>query len=124
MSDAIKLGSVTVNCPDAGALAGFYAQITGGEVTFSNAEWATVVSPGGRIDLQTVEDYEAPQWPGRLGRGLLHLDFLVDDLVATEQRVLEAGAVKMDFQPNSDHCLVFADPAGHPFCLTTLDEIG
>lgn len=26
---------------------------------------------------------------------------------------------RMDFQPNADHCLVYADPAGHPFCLST-----
>ncbi len=124
MSDAIRLSSMTVNCPDARALADFYAQITGGEVTYSHPAWATVISPGGRIDLQTVEDYQAPEWPGPMGKALLHLDFLVDDLIATEQRVLKAGAVRMDFQPNSEHCLVFADPAGHPFCLTTLDEIG
>ena len=81
-------------------------------------------SPGGRIDLQTVEGYETPQWPGPSGTSLLHLDFLVADLDAAEQRVLRAGAVKFDFQPNSEHCLVLADPVGHPFCLTTLDEIG
>lgn len=27
-------------------------------------------------------------------------------------------------QPNSDHCLVYADPAGHPFCLSTWDSQG
>jgi hypothetical protein len=53
----------------------------------------------------------------------LHLDFLVDDLAATEARVLAAGATKFDSQPNADHCLVFADPAGHPFCLTTWGDI-
>ena len=124
MSDAIRLSSITVNCPDARALAGFYAEITDGEVTFSDPAWATVITPGGRIDLQTVEGYEAPQWPGPSGTSLLHLDFLVDDLIAAEQRVLRAGAVRLGFQPNSEHCLVFADPVGHPFCLTTLDEIG
>lgn len=46
------------------------------------------------------------------------------DLGAAEQRVLHAGAVKFDFQPNAEHCLVFADPVGHPFCLTTIDDIG
>ncbi|MBC7595272.1 MAG: VOC family protein [Kineosporiaceae bacterium] len=55
---------------------------------------------------------------------LVHLDFLVDDLAATEARVLKAGATKQAVQPNAEHCLVFADPVGHPFCLTTLDEIG
>ena len=124
MSDAIRLSSVTVNCPDAPALARFYADITGGDITFSHGSWATVMTPGGRIDLQMVEDYQPPQWPGAAGTSLLHLDFLVDDLEAAGERVVRAGAVRMDFQPNSDHCLVFADPVGHPFCLTLLDGIG
>ena len=50
---------------------------------------------------------------------LVHLEFLVDDLAATAARVLAAGATRFDHQPNDDHCLVFADPAGHPFCLST-----
>lgn len=124
MSDGIRLSSITVNCPDARALASFYADITGGEITFSHPAWATVVTAGGRIDFQTVESYEAPEWPGPTATSLLHLDFLVDDLGAAEKRVRRAGAVKFDCQPNSEHCLVFADPVGHPFCLTTLDEIG
>ena len=122
MSDDIRLSSVTLNCADAPALADFYADITGGQVTFCRGGWATVATAGGRIDIQAVEDYERPQWPGPAGTSLLHLDFLVDDLAATEQRVLKVGAVKFDFQPNAEHCLVFADPAGHPFCLTTMDE--
>ena len=124
MSDVIRLSSVTLNCRDAPALADFYADITGGRVSFSGGGWATVTTAGGRIDLQAVEGYERPRWPGPAGTSLLHLDFLVDDLAAAEQRVLRAGAVKLDFQPNAEHCLVFADPAGHPFCLTTVDELG
>ena len=119
MSDAIRLNSITLNCPDAPALASFYAEITDGEVTFSQPGWATVATPEGRIGFQTVERYKPPLWPGEQGTPLLHIDFLVDDLEATEQRVLRAGAVRFDFQPNDDHCLVFADPAGNPFCLST-----
>jgi catechol 2,3-dioxygenase-like lactoylglutathione lyase family enzyme len=119
----IRLSSVTVNCPDAGQLAAFYAEITGGEVTYTHPAWATVTSAGGRIDFQTVPDFVAPTWPGPSAGALLHLDFLVDDLAATQDRVLRAGATKFDEQPNVDHCLVFADPVGHPFCLTTIDEI-
>ena len=33
---------------------------------------------------------------------------------------LAAGATRLAFQP-SEHFHVFADPAGHPFCLTTHD---
>jgi hypothetical protein len=127
LSSSIRLSSTTVNCPDPSALAGFYAEITGGEVTFADPEFATMKGPGGRIDFQAVEDFSRPgwaQWPGQAGSPLVHLDFLVDDLAATEERVLRAGALKFDEQPNSDTCLVFADPVGYPFCLTTTDELG
>lgn len=123
MSDSIKLSSVAVNCPDAAALAAFYADITGGSVTFADATWATVDGPGGRIDFQTVAGYRPPTWPEPDSPMQMHLDFLVDDLAAAGKRVLAAGATRYAFQPNADHCLVFADPAGHPFCLTTWADI-
>jgi predicted enzyme related to lactoylglutathione lyase len=86
MSDSIRLGSVALECPDAGQLAAFYAEITGGTVTSADKSMQ------------------------------MHLDFLVDDADAAEARVLAAGATKFDFQPG-DHFRVYADPAGHPFCL-------
>ena len=123
MSDSIRLSSVAVNCPDAAGLAAFYADITGGQVTSSDASWATVNGPGGRIDFQTVPGYTPPAWPELTAPNHLHLDFLVDDLAAAEARVLAAGATRYEFQPNAGHCLVFADPGGHPFCLTTWDDV-
>jgi hypothetical protein len=36
---------------------------------------------------------------------------------------LAAGAAKYDVQPG-DHFRVYADPAGHPFCLCVEDEPG
>ena len=122
VSTTITYSSTTVNCPDATALAAFYAGILDGEVTYSHPAWASMVSPGGRIDFQTVADFTPPRWPEQSGS--IHLDLLVDDLVAAEARVVSAGATRHVFQPNAEHCLVFADPVGHPFCLTTLDELG
>ena len=120
MSDTIKLSSVALDCLDAGKLAAFYAEITGGRVTFLDAQWATVKGPGGRIDFQSAPDYTPPTWPDPRSSMQMHLDFDVDDLDAAEARVLAAGATRFDFQPN-EHCRVYADPAGHPFCLTTED---
>lgn len=100
MSDSIQLSSVAVNCPDATELAKFYADITGGRISYSHPDWATVVSPGGRIDFQTVADFQAPRWPAQ--SGLVHIDFLVDDLSAAEVRVV-AAATKYDAQPNAEH---------------------
>ena len=123
MSDSIRLSSVAINCPDAAELAAFYADITGGQVTFSDPGWATVNGPGGRIDFPTVPGYTPPTWPEPAAPNHLHLDFYVDDLAATQARVLAAGATRYEFQPNADHCLVFADPAWRPFCLTTWDDV-
>jgi len=109
---------VTLDCPDARGLADFYAAITGGTVSFADDSWATVTVPGGRLEFQTVPDYQPPRWPDPVASIQLHLDFYVQDRAASEARVLAAGATKYDFQPN-DHCTVFADPAGHAFCLST-----
>lgn len=123
MSESIRLSSVTVNCPNAVELAEFYAAITGGAVTYAHPEWATMQSEGGRIDFQTVDDFVAPTWPANAS-ARIHLDFFVEDLEQSARKVVNAGAARFDDQPNAEHCLVFADPVGHPFCLTLLDEIG
>jgi hypothetical protein len=117
VSDTITLAPVTVDCPDASALAAFYAAITGGTVTFADEGWAEVEGPNGSLDFQTAPGHRPPTWPDPASSMQLHLDFIVDDLDAAEARVLAAGATKFAHQPN-EHCRVYADPAGHPFCLS------
>ena len=123
MSDLIKLSAVTLDCPNARELASFYAEITGGQVTAENDAWASVNGPGGRIDFQTVPGYTPPTWPDPTSSIQMHLDFHVEDRASTEARVLAAGATKFEYQPNADHCTVYADPVGHPFCLSTWDIV-
>jgi uncharacterized glyoxalase superfamily protein PhnB len=122
VSDSITFCSVALDCPDARRLAEFYAEITGGKVTYHDRYWATVQGPGGRIDFQTAPGYQPPTWPDKTSSMQMHLDLDVDDLDAAEARVLAAGATKYDFQPGR-HFRVFADPAGHPFCLSTEDPV-
>ena len=45
MSDSIKFGGVTLDCPNAGELAAFYAEITGGQVTVPGDSWAMTTCP-------------------------------------------------------------------------------
>ena len=123
MSDAIRFSSVTVACPDPGRLASFYADVTGGQVTFvHNMEWASMRCDGARLEFMGVEGYVPPRWPD--DSALLHLDFLVEDLEIAAARVVSAGAERFPHQPNAAHCLVFSDPVGHPFCLSLIDEVG
>ncbi len=120
MSDTIRLNGTTVNAADALTLARFYGDITAATAVGSS-QWAAVSGPNGFITFQQVDDFRPPTWPGGPAPTQLHLDFLVDDLDAAGTRVVKAGATLLGSQPNSDHCLVYADPAGHPFCLSTWD---
>ena len=85
-------------------------------------EWATMRSEGARLQFMGVKDYRAPRWPE--DPSLVHIDFFVDDLEEAGVRAVRCGARRFDHQPNAAHCLVFADPAGHPFCLSLMDEVG
>ncbi len=61
MSDSIKFGGVTLDCPDVGELAAFYAEITGGEVTVLSDHWAMMTCPdGSAICFQVSPAYSPP----------------------------------------------------------------
>ena len=119
----VRFSSITLASPDPGRLAAFYADITGGEVTFVHEiEWASMRCEGARIEFMGVDDYRPPRWPE--DSSLVHLDFHVEDLEQGAELLERAGARLFEHQPNAAHCLVFADPNGHPFCLSLIDEVG
>lgn len=110
------LFAVTIDAPDATALARFYADLLGMEVTYEGPEGALIAGDGKYVMFQQVAAYSPPRWPDPAHPQQGHLDIIVDDLDAGEARALELGASRL---PGSGETFrVFADPAGHPFCLT------
>lgn len=109
------------DCPDAGALARFYAAVLDAETVRvdDDGSWAEIAPPGSSpICFQRVDDYRAPEWPGQEHPQQLHLDVVVDDIPTAEPQVLELGATLHEQQPSEDGGFrVYLDPAGHPFCL-------
>jgi catechol 2,3-dioxygenase-like lactoylglutathione lyase family enzyme len=109
-----RMHHVIVDCPDPGALAEFYSELLGLPVTYRSDDFVVV----GRNDtssglaFQLAPDHVAPTWPDAAVPQQFHLDVMVDDLDAAEPQVLALGARRL---PAGDH--VYADPAGHPFCL-------
>jgi catechol 2,3-dioxygenase-like lactoylglutathione lyase family enzyme len=120
MSAIVKLGAVSVDCDDPAALAHFYVALLGMEVMFESDGF--VALSGGPLPLtfQRVEDHQPPTWPEGATPKQLHLELAVDDLEAAEAAAIALGAVKADTQPNDGSWRVLIDPAGHPFCITTL----
>ncbi|WP_367322658.1 VOC family protein [Streptomyces sp. HUAS ZL42] len=112
-----KLGVVVLDCPDPRSLAGFYAEVLGGTVE-GDGEWVDLEVPGGQpLAFQAAPGFAAPQWPAADHSQQFHLDLTVDDLDAAEKGVLALGAKPLDTEDRSRSWRVYADPAGHPFCL-------
>ena len=110
------LFAVTIDAPDASGLARFYAELMGMEVTYDGPEGALIAGDGNSVMFQQVGEYTPPQWPDPAHPQQGHLDILVADLDTGEARALELGATRLEGGGTSFR--VFADPAGHPFCLT------
>lgn len=121
MADDTPVRLTTVlDCPDPALLADFYRRVMdwpGEAAVEGDGSWATLDSPLGRVAFQRIPDYVAPTWPGGEHPQMQHLDFRVDDLAAGHERVTGLGARLLD-DTHRPHFLVYADPAGHPFCLT------
>ncbi|MFC8225335.1 VOC family protein [Streptomyces sp. NPDC057287] len=119
-----ELQCVVLDCPDPARLAGFYAAVLGGEADRPDGRWAlsegwaTVHTPAGPVlCFQRVEDYHPPRWPDPDRPQQFHLDLTVPDLERAEEQVLALGATLLDGGAGAQGWRVFADPAGHPFCL-------
>lgn len=112
----LGLYALTIDAPDPAALARFYAALLGMEVTYDGPEGALVAGDGKSLMIQKVDDYTAPRWPDPDHPQQGHIDVIVADLDTGEARAIELGATRLDGQ--GDGFRVFADPAGHPFCLT------
>ena len=107
---------MVLDCPQPRALAEFYSRLLGLEITSDEGDWVTVGGPGlPRISFQLAPDLRPPQWPDPERPQQLHLDFTVDDIEAAEEQVLALGARRLPGE--GDSWRVYADPAGHPFCL-------
>ena len=113
-----KLGVVVLDCPDPHALAGFYAEVLGGTVETDGEDWVDLTTPDGRaLAFQASPGHAAPEWPAYDHSQQVHLDLTAEDLDAAEAGVVALGAKPLDADDRSRGWRVYADPAGHPFCL-------
>lgn len=116
----VRVGAVSVDCPDPAALAEFYKNVLDLEVMFASDEFIALQGAAVLLTFQRVADHTPPTWPEGAVPKQLHLELAVSDLDSQEARILALGATKADVQPNPDNWRVLIDPAGHPFCITNL----
>jgi hypothetical protein len=118
-----KYQVVTFDAADLEAESAFWAGVLGGQVE-ADDDWHMVVVNGEpRVGVQLAPDHLPPDWPNGSTPQQIHLDLWVDNFRSAHDEVMRLGArVLREAQGNTtgDDFQVYADPAGHPFCLCFL----
>ncbi len=113
---------VVFDAADLGAESAFWAGVLDGRVVEDNDDgWHSVIDAQGRwrIGVQLAPDHLPPDWPDGTPKQQVHLDLHVDDPAGAHDKVVSLGARLLqagDLTAGDGH-QVYADPAGHPFCI-------
>ena len=97
----------------------FWAGVLEGTVDTED-DWHMVNVDGEpRMGIQLAPNHVRPEWPDGSPQQA-HLDLYVDDVKAAHDEVVALGATLLQAADDLDSregFQVYADPAGHPFCL-------
>jgi catechol 2,3-dioxygenase-like lactoylglutathione lyase family enzyme len=107
-----RLHHLVLDTPDPRRSAEFWSALLGNPITYDAGDFV-VVAPDDHssgLAFQRAPDHQPPTWPRPTVPQQMHLDVMVEDVAAAAPEVLAIGATRLDGD-------VFADPAGHPFCL-------
>lgn len=135
-----ELCQVVLDCTDARSLAEFYRQLLGlhyrpgdeppapGEPDPMGEDWLVLRDSAGmnRMAFQQVAELPEATWPQGPRPQQLHLDLTVrtaEDLDVQHERAMDLGA-RLLYDRSDDHeepLRVYADLAGHPFCIFATD---
>ncbi|MGI8457985.1 MAG: VOC family protein [Propionibacteriaceae bacterium] len=128
-----RIVQTVLDATDARGLAEFYRELFGlryrpgdeppapGEP--DEAGWLVLRNPAGpQLAFQQTDGVRPSTWPDAEVPQMIHLDTVVADvseLQAQRRRALDLGATeRLDRSDDPEEPLfVFADPAGHPFCI-------
>jgi Glyoxalase-like domain len=130
-----QLRQVVLDGTDARALAEFYRRLLGwryrpgdeppapGEPDPAGQDWLVLRDAGGvQVAFQQVDALPEATWPEGPIPQQLHLDLTVPttaELDVQHRRALALGARLLEDQADDpdEPLRVYADPAGHPFCI-------
>jgi catechol 2,3-dioxygenase-like lactoylglutathione lyase family enzyme len=117
-----RLGATSIDCPDPAALADFWGALLGMHRLVESPDGSVIAITDGAqtLAMMRVADYVAPTWPGPGQLQQMHLDVSVNDLDDAVERAVALGARVAEHQQDPASWRVLLDPAGHPFCLTTV----
>ena len=116
---------VVFDTDDLDAESRFWAGVFGGTVDAED-DWHMVLVDGEpRVGVQLAPNHVPPEWPDGGPPQQIHLDLWVDDIDDARTTVTSLGARMLKAAEDGDTAdtfEVYADPAGHPFCLCWIKD--
>ena len=110
---------IVLDAADLTAVSSFWAGLLGGTVV-ADDDWHSILVDGEwRLAVQLAPDHVQPEWPDGTPQQI-HLDFYVDDIGSAHDEAVALGARLLkpaDDLGSAEGFQVYADPAGHLFCL-------
>jgi catechol 2,3-dioxygenase-like lactoylglutathione lyase family enzyme len=110
---------VVFDAAELAAESSFWAGVLGGTVDAED-DWHMVLVDGHpRVGVQLAPNHVRPDWPHGTPQQI-HLDLWVEDPAEAHDLVMSLGATvlrEVEHGDTPDAFQVYADPAGHPFCL-------
>jgi hypothetical protein len=110
---------VVFDAADLASESAFWAGLLGGHVV-ADDNWHSVIDAAGewRVGVQLAPGHVPPDWPTGAPQQV-HLDLHVEDPRAAHDQAIALGArllqaADLDSEEGNQ---VYADPAGHPFCI-------
>jgi predicted enzyme related to lactoylglutathione lyase len=120
----VNLQVVVFDAADLNAEGTFWARLLGGTVDAEDDWHMVLVNGEPKVGVQLAPDHVPPEWPDGTPQQI-HLDLWVDDFEEAHTEVMSAGAKLLQAAVSTespDNFQVYADPAGHPFCLCWVQD--
>jgi len=110
---------IVFDAADLAAESRFWAGVLDGTVDAED-DWHMVLVDGrSRVGVQLAPGHESPDWPDGTPQQI-HLDLWVENPAEAHALVMSLHATVLkeaEDEGTPDTFQVYADPAGHPFCL-------
>jgi hypothetical protein len=110
----MRIRQVVIDSNDPRPLAEFWSTATGREVTGDAKPYLTLEDPaGGDVTLliQRVDDDIKP------GKNPVHIDLFTDNPEEEAERLVAAGAERVETRDGTNKVIVLDDPQGNVFCV-------
>ena len=112
---------IVLDAADLDSVSDFWAGIFDGKALKEDT-WHSVIDSAGewRMGIQLNPTHVRPEWPGGLQQQQIHLDLHAENFDEMHRKVMGLGAQLLqesDSKDADEGFQVYADPAGHPFCI-------